>query len=191
MPIEKYRFTANWSKRGATNWQTSLSHLNATPLVYLEIGVFEGRSACWMLDHVMTHPDSRYIGIDPWADYEGREGAAIELLAIANLASHREKAELIRGDSRWVLRQTRWRPESIDVAYIDGDHRAEAVLTDSVLIWPLIRPGGVLIWDDYGNRGKNRSVRKGVDAFLSCLDERFDRLFERDYQLAVRKRAAE
>ena len=36
------------------------------PLTYLEIGVFEGMSMVWMLQHILTHDNSRGVGIDPW-----------------------------------------------------------------------------------------------------------------------------
>lgn len=37
----------------------------------------------------------------------------------------------------------------LDWAYIDGDHRYPAVLQDLEAYWPKIRPGGVLLGDDY------------------------------------------
>jgi cephalosporin hydroxylase len=33
-------------------------------------------------------------------------------------------------------------------AYIDGSHTYDDVLADSAGVWPLIDPGGVIIWDD-------------------------------------------
>lgn len=36
-----------------------------------------------------------------------------------------------------------------DLVHVDGDHSALGALNDLVLCWPKLRPGGVLILDDY------------------------------------------
>ena len=36
-----------------------------------------------------------------------------------------------------------------DLIYIDADHRFDTVLLDTILSWPLLKPGGFLVWDDY------------------------------------------
>lgn len=41
-------------------------------------------------------------------------------------------------------------PASYDLVYVDGDHHAFAALRDIVMSWGLLRPGGVLLIDDYG-----------------------------------------
>jgi len=38
---------------------------------------------------------------------------------------------------------------SLDFAYIDGAHSYEYVVTDSVNVLQRMRPGGVVVWDDY------------------------------------------
>lgn len=187
----RYEYTADWASRAQANWREFLPHLAHTKMTYLEIGVFEGRSGCWMLENILTHDESRYIGIDSWPFYLNRDGAVVEARARANLATYPDKAELIRGESQWVLRQPRWKLETIDVAYIDGDHSAQAVLTDSVLLWPVVKRGGILIWDDCSHRRKNRPVRHAIQAFLSCFSGQFLPLFSSRLQYAVRKIAPE
>jgi len=41
-------------------------------------------------------------------------------------------------------------PASVDVAFVDGLHTREAVERDARLLGPLVRPGGVLAFHDYG-----------------------------------------
>ena len=38
----------------------------------IEIGVLEGRSACWFAEHLLGHPESRLIAIDPSSDHHAR-----------------------------------------------------------------------------------------------------------------------
>lgn len=40
----------------------------------------------------------------------------------------------------------------IDYLYVDADHRYEAVLADLEAWVPFVRPGGLIVGDDYGNR---------------------------------------
>ena len=39
--------------------------------------------------------------------------------------------------------------EGIDILFIDGDHRRKAVLSDFEMYFPLVNPGGYIIFDDY------------------------------------------
>ncbi len=36
-----------------------------------------------------------------------------------------------------------------DVVYVDASHMAGDVLSDAVLAWKLLAPGGIMIFDDY------------------------------------------
>lgn len=40
---------------------------------------------------------------------------------------------------------------SVDIAFVDGDHRYRAVLTDMEDWWPKLRDRGIMLGDDYGN----------------------------------------
>lgn len=184
-------YTQDWARHFAVNATRHLLPLAGRPLSYLEIGVFEGRSARWMLEHVLTHPESRLVGVDAWPV----EGDPFEARARANLDPFGERVELWKGPSGEVLRDPRFRPESFDVVYVDGDHRALEVLTDSVLVWPLLRVGGLCIWDDYRWRAapwkrapRHERPKEALDAFLRALHGRHEVLF-RNYQLGVRRTA--
>lgn len=183
-----YQFSKNWTARGVRNWEEHLLPLAGTPLTYLEIGVFEGRSGCWMLDRVLTHPNSRYIGIDCWDYAKKYRSSVIEERARSNIGKHSGKGELLRGQSQLILRQSRWLPSSIDIGYIDGDHRAYETLADSVLTWPLIKPNGLLIWDDYRLRVRDSTnpVRIAIDSFLACVAGQYEPVFKNN-QVGIRK----
>jgi len=67
-----FRFTRNWFRRRnqATFEEYVLPMWAGKPITYLEIGVYEGQSLTWMMQNVLTHPDSRAVGIDPWLPLE-------------------------------------------------------------------------------------------------------------------------
>jgi hypothetical protein len=56
-----------------------------------------------------------------------------------------------------------------DWIYIDGDHSTEAVKADLENYWPKLRPGGVLVADDYlwKDEAGEASVKRALDAFTS------------------------
>jgi predicted O-methyltransferase YrrM len=157
------------------------------PLRALEIGVFEGRGACWLLNNVLTHPDARYCGIDPYAHYElhDRLGVAPEVFyarARANLAPYGDKVQLIREPS--VVALPKLAPESFDYIYVDGDHRPAPAAVDGLLAWQLLKPGGIMAWDDL--RHHRHCVRQGWDAFMSLVGAEAI-ILEEEYQGWIRK----
>ena len=192
MPNDDH-YTSDWAKHFVANARAHLMELAGKPVRCLEIGVFEGRSARWMLEHLLTHPESKYVGIDAWGWDDGSEEKAL-----AHLEPFMDRVQLRKGDSIWVLRTGDWQPESFDFAYIDGCHRALSVLTDSALVWPLVRVGGLVVWDDYEWRRawwkrermpRHLRPKEAIDAFLMSIKGAHELLFK-NYQVGVRKTAA-
>ena len=58
------------------------------------------------------------------------------------------------------------------VSYVDGDHTSEGAFLDGLLSWNLLRPGGVMIFDDYDGFG----VKLGVDGFVDVVRKGADDL---------------
>jgi predicted O-methyltransferase YrrM len=133
----------DWFSRHIPVWESAFRPFFGKPTAYLEIGVYEGRSFCWMLEHLLTHPESRAIGIDIFEHPGTEETFRANVTELG--ADH--KVTLLVGSSRAMLRQVPF--DSIDVIYIDGAHRAASVLEDTILAWPLLKHSGVLMWDDY------------------------------------------
>jgi predicted O-methyltransferase YrrM len=165
------------------NWTEALRHLMGKPDVLgLEIGAFEGRSTRWFLENVVTGPKARLVVIDP----------VPRATFHANVADLAVRMDYLREMSQVALRDRRFVPGSFDFAYIDGDHSARAVLEDSVLVWRLLKPGGVLLWDDYLWKAENtadplRSPRPAIDAFLALHAGDYDVLLC-DWQYIIKRK---
>ncbi len=198
-------WTRNWTAKCVEHWTTHVLALAGTrPLKALEIGVFEGQSALWLLEHVLTEPGDRYIGIDPWVidNMSARKFprnevgysriAAVEQLAHRTLAPFGPKARLIKGNSQLVLADPQFvglfRPESFDFVYVDGDHTFAGVSADTAAAWRLTRTGGILAWDDYQTRipARAKGIRTVVDGFLRDHASEIEVLWH-DYQVGVRR----
>lgn len=176
---KNYNFSRNWNLRNSCNWieylQDWVKSYNNKPINCLEIGVDEGRSGCWMLDNVLTHPESTYLGID----------IEIKKHAKQNFSRHGDKVKLIESDSRFALRKLE--PHSFNVVYIDGHYLKENVLFDAVLAWDL--SNDLIIWSDYNNR---HAKRFGIDQAINCVlknipPKKYKIIFENIGELCIQK----
>ena len=71
----------------------------------------------------------------------------------------RDKVEIIAEPIEDV--KSRFADDSLDVVFIDGDHRYEAVLRDLRIARRIVKPGGAIAVHDYGNRpGVTQAVDK-------------------------------
>lgn len=194
LPHPKYRFSYDWVSPHTKEWEKDLQHLKGKPNVHaLEIGCFEGQSACWFLDNILTDSTSRLICVDPFAV----PMATILLrffethfdLNIAASGASDRVTKLI-GPSQVVVRTLQ--PTQFDFIYVDGSHKVGDVLQDAVLAWTVLRPGGVVMFDDYAlvddvSEGlMARAPGRALDAFMGILGSSAT-LIRRDWQLVLRK----
>ncbi|PIQ24745.1 hypothetical protein COW36_23505 [bacterium (Candidatus Blackallbacteria) CG17_big_fil_post_rev_8_21_14_2_50_48_46] len=169
-----------------------------TGLKILEIGSFEGRSAVWFLEQVLTGPEAALTCIDPWqVTPEMIEFEPEVMLAWAEarfdsntaLALQKSPARLIKIKASSEVALPGLPAESYDLIYLDGSHRARYVLSDLVLAWRLLKPEGLLCCDDYGYRRFQDPAWNpalAIDSFLACY-QGFYQLLHQGYQVILRK----
>jgi predicted O-methyltransferase YrrM len=182
-----YIFSEDWTTRHTARWEKILAHLKDNPNVQaLEIGSYEGRSAIWFLENILTHPSSAILCVDIFdREYETNFDY--------NTQHFDGKVKKIRAPSQLALRSLK--PSSYDFAYIDGSHTSKDTLIDAVLTWDLMKPGGIIIIDDYlwenGNEKLNNDAftpQLGINAFLNVFEPYMD-VIDRGSQIIVRKRS--
>ncbi len=202
-----YQFTQDWFHWAPEVWERLVPLLPEGHTFgaadrgvrhFLEVGSFEGRSAVWMIEHMMRDGDMLKC-IDTWT---GGEDHTEDTLAGAEE----------RFDSNTALARkqfpgrhvSKWKGTSLDTLaeevqygkglyafiYIDGSHVAKDVLTDACLAWPLLQPGGLMVFDDY-LWGEPRDIlhrpKPAVDAFVNLFAEEID-VVHVGYQMVVRKK---
>ncbi len=192
----RYRFTQNWFDWAATSWRAHLAHLIGQPaLRFLEIGSFEGRSAVWLLNNVLTHPSSRLDCIDVFDGLYEFRGRTIVMSEVEARFDHNVRAAgangrvtKLRGPSARMLRGLEL--DTYDFVYVDGSHVAADVLHDAVLAFPLLKAGGIMIFDDYAWEDEPDELdrpKPAIDAFLAIYQPRID-VLAKGYQVTLRKR---
>ena len=183
----------DWFQAVKINFETLFLPMAGRPLAYLEVGVCRGVSLSWMLEHVLTHLDSRAVGVDVWdtGGIRRRGWVAGQWYtdAMAAIAPY-GKATLVKANSHDYLQTIP--SESFDIAYIDGDHLYSGVMQDSCEAWRIVREGGIIGWDDYNiGAGRARSgrpaVMEAVNDFLANMGGRVEVLLEHKRQRWVRK----
>jgi SAM-dependent methyltransferase len=158
---EGYEFTQDWFTQNIPVWQSIWSQAKFRSV--LEIGSFEGMSACFTIEALLgsVTGETQFVAVDEWVQtyqHENIDMAAVEARFDRNAATALARAgqkgakvnfEKLKGRSAEILPQMIGAKLKFDFIYVDGDHRADAVLRDLIHSFDLLNPGGVLIADDY------------------------------------------
>jgi len=197
--LKGYQFTQDWFSINIPLWQQVLQQFANRPgLKFLEIGSWEGRSTCWLLDNILTQESSRITCIDTFegsVEHQGYEEGyikSIEGIFDFNIArtGAAERVEKLIGISQNVLRTLPM--HSYDVIYIDGSHLATDVLEDTLLSWRLAKVKGLIVFDDYNLtlfKNPTQNAKLGIDAFLTVFHEKV-KVLHKGYQVVVEKIAS-
>lgn len=197
--IENLQFTEDWFSNNIETWSKYLGVLEGKAVNALEIGCFEGRATKWLLENVLTDDKSKITVIDTFeGSIEHRDGSAnhdfsnTEAIFDFNVwMPYRHKVRKIKDTSFNALTafNTGFEQEKFDLVYIDGSHMAKDVMADAILAWPLIKKGGIVIFDDYlwqPYPEPHKTPKLAVDAFLKMVFDEMEPIHH-GYQVMIRK----
>jgi len=195
-PKPKYEFTNEWflgnfAGKGievdvVSIWRALFERYPISTV--LEIGSYEGRSTVFIAETIATKNDLDIYCVDTWRgsfehpghDFERIEArfdnniSAVTKLFPSSLKIHKLKMTSIEACTALINEQ-----REFDLVYIDGSHNASDVLADAVLSFFLLKPGGLMIFDDYlwtygfQVSGNILNIPKlGIDAFVNCFQDK-------------------
>ncbi len=204
MPEDRYDFSNSWFDDCARPvWKDFIPRLK--PKRVLEIGSYEGASACFLIDTVCQHQALELHCVDTWegsAEHAGTDMAAVKARFTANSMEAIEAAEYpatlrvyrMRSDEALPSMLTQLGPNYFDLVYIDGSHEAPDVLFDALLGFKLLRIDGALVFDDYNWQAEHPAERDllsvprpAIDAFVNLHMRKLDIINSPGPQLFVRK----
>lgn len=190
-----YEFTRDWFSIYIPVWKRILDQ--EKPRKLLEIGSFEGRSACHIIEYGATVADGEIslTCVDTWeGSIEHRQGGPAEaaMSDVERRFDHNTGLALSKAAKPVGLRKLKQKSqhalaglitagaaESFDLIYIDGSHEAPDVLADATMAFPLLRVGGTLIFDDYlwsmdppGAQDVLRMPKPAIDAFMNLYQRK-------------------
>jgi predicted O-methyltransferase YrrM len=178
-------FTSDWFTHNISNFEKCMENISVRQS-FLEIGCFEGRATCWLLQNGLE--EGRSITCIDMFDPDWYEGKNLRKVFDDNV----NKAKLLNQSvvvysmkSSLALAQLINTKQIYDFIYIDGDHSPAGVLTDATMAWQLLQKGGVMLFDDY--EYDKEPTKIGIDAFLAGFEGQYEIVLQ-NYQLAVRKK---
>lgn len=204
----EYDFEYDYVTRFAETWQEMLAAIEPTRV--LEIGCYEGVSTAYWIEQCSRFGQVEIHCLDMW-DPHGvsiREQRFDHNIGVARRAAMQNTGRDVivhkaKGDSKLSLAKllaSENRPV-FDFVYVDGSHTAPGVLSDAVLSFDMLRPGGIMLFDDYLWAGPvpqyntameladiHNTPKIGIDAFISVYQRQLRIVANVPlYQLAVIK----
>lgn len=184
----------------------AVREMSQNPRKILEVGSFEGFSACKMIELFAPYNPLDLTCIDTWDGaifYDQRVGSDHESRFHRNLEIARQSApnpidlRAIKADSCLALSSliTQGETETFDWIYLDGSHDSKDVLFESVAAFKLLKSGGILVFDDYGwddailkGGNVNNTPKPAIDAFVNIYFDQLTLVLGAPmYQLYLRK----
>jgi len=175
----EYKYTQDWFHWAPEVWERLLPLLPSRKR-FLELGSFEGRSTVWTVENMMED-GGEIVCVDTW---EGGEEHSLNFGVVEDNFNNNVHVLEKKYPKRKVTKEQNNTYEALkkvqgtfDFIYIDASHIAKDVLTDACLSWPLLKPGGVMVFDDYMWGDKSDLLHRpkiAVDAFSDMFIETLD-----------------
>lgn len=123
-----------------------------------------------------SNPDLHLYCIDPWVTYESGHiehrtpDTMMKFMEQSKQRLAKYNATIIRMGS--IKAATKFKHNTLDFVYIDGDHGYEATINDCMLWHKRVRPGGIIAGHDYYDNLKDPFLRTGpaVRLFTKAFD---------------------
>lgn len=182
---KEYQFTVDWFSVHKTSFTQIINQLK--PKRVLELGSFEGRSTCFLIDLLKNiSPEGELHCIDSWsggqehseinfADVEKRFLDNVQLAMSTAPDTFKVHVHKGKTDDKLVNLYSKGAKGYFDFIYVDASHEAPDVLFDALLSFKLLRKGGVIAFDDYNWQLSNdpadydpiKHPRPAIDAFVN------------------------
>ncbi len=191
-------FDTDWFSEKIPVWERLIKQerLDTRPdIACLEIGSWQGLSALFTLTAL---PNAHLTCVDTWQGADEHQDASfvpphilatIEQRFDENLVAFQDRITKVKSTSLAFYANTPAAPR-FDLIYIDGAHHSDAVIVDAFCCFDRLKPGGIMIFDDYFWRHYDTpkdNPAGAINAFLRLKRDRLD-LIAFGAQIAIRKR---
>jgi predicted O-methyltransferase YrrM len=182
----------NWFDGQRYNFEEQLTHLaGKSDLRFLQIGAYTGDASVWLCENILTDPTSILIDVDTWAGSDESEHSRIDFDRVlayyeARITRYQKVVRLKMTSDKYFTGEI---AAQFDFIYIDGDHTAAQVERDANSAWSLLKPGGILAFDDYlwgRDLPPDTTPKPAIDKFLLDKQDEYVQLVD-SYQVWLRK----
>ncbi len=135
-------------------------------LTYLEIGAFAGGSASLVSTNEKV---SNVFSIDIGYPIDKE----IPEKNVSKFKNRKCAYEYIKGDSKSpeTIKYVYDNVKNVNILFIDGDHKYNAVIKDFNIYEPLVSKGGYIVFDDYMDSVYSPDVFNAVNTLVESLDK--------------------
>lgn len=134
-------------------------------LTGIEIGTCRAESTAYFLDKCVNV--DLITTIDPYKGYQDWNGEITQEtvdrfmdVAKKNLKKYGKRVKMLREES--VNAASKFKDESVDFIFVDGDHSYDATLADCEAYYPKLKKGGIFCGHDYQSL---EDVKRAIDDF--------------------------
>lgn len=204
MEIKEKKYWSNWFSNNIPVWDKVFENsglIGKQNLTFLEIGCFEGRATNYLLNSVLFNEGCKIHVVDTFGGSLNEAGMSWDKeydfnnvydRFLYNTSENKDKVVIHHGDSGNLLRSD-FKDEMFDFVYVDGSHTAPDVLRDAILMHPLLKIGGIVIFDDFGWKDPNNpdptnSPEMAVNFFYGAYKNKYDIIFQ-GYQVGLVKKS--
>ena len=184
--LSNYRYTNDWFT--SCELKNNLYRFvdRSAKLNMLEIGSYEGLSACFFSENFLDHPESTLICVDPF-DLSDVTTPLTDMTKENFLFNIRnsKNASKIRLKDTYSNKFFPENKEKFDIIYIDGSHLEADIIHDMTESDKVLKSGGIMWMDDYMG-GHSQKIRETMDGFVEENKARYQ-VIHKGYQLALRK----
>ncbi|MEH3118606.1 MAG: class I SAM-dependent methyltransferase [Methylorubrum populi] len=155
------------------------------PKIVVEVGVWKGSSSIVMakrmkdlrIDGAVIAVDTWLGAVDHWAHENWFSSLVVEHgqpMLMRTFMTNVVKSEVsdyivpLPLDSINAAELLKLRQVQVDMVHIDAGHEYESVISDLKAWWPLVRPGGLLVGDDYYDNDRDwPGLKRAFHEFFS------------------------
>lgn len=164
------------------------------PIKALQIGAYTGDASRWLLDNVLTHPESTLTDVDTWEGSDEKAHRDLDWEEVEQHYTSRVASEIESGKLRKIKSTSAEYfanyDDMYDFIYVDGDHTGIGVLADGMDSYDCLNVGGILAFDDYGwnpeNLENHLTPAPAIDAIIGLYVGKLQVLYT-GYQVWFRK----
>lgn len=171
-------FTVDWFSNVLPLWTKTLSKYKNNEVHVLLVGIYEGRSLIWLFENILTHPGCTVTVVNDFTNNKVNVKTLRKLRPAQSTLSTlkhnietlniKEKVDIYDGVIIDMLRKPEIMNKSYDIVYVGGGLHSKHILQNGVLSFPMLKPGGLQIYDNYTSNREHDSAcpKQAVDAFM-------------------------